>query len=119
MLEYRYTIPRIPPSNNEYIGRTNRWEYQHDKKMWAALVKAHCRPAPEQPIAVGGVEIFYYFVDNGRRDPDNFSGKFLLDGLVKAGIIKDDSFGCIELTLKAAVDKENPRTEITVREAAT
>ena len=27
-----YTIPGIPPSNNEYIGRTNYRDYQRAKK---------------------------------------------------------------------------------------
>ena len=40
----------------------------------------------------------------------------ILDGLVKAGVIVDDSFGNIELVLSAGVDKEKPRVEITVKE---
>ena len=28
----------IPPSINEYIGRTNNWEYQRDKKKIHKLV---------------------------------------------------------------------------------
>ena len=49
-----------------------------------------------------------------RRDPDNYSGKFILDGLVKAGIIADDSFSNIDLRLCGKVDKKNPRTEIEI-----
>ena len=45
---------------------------------------------------------------------DNYSGKFILDGLVSAGIIQDDSFQCIDLRLKADYDKKNPRTEVEV-----
>ena len=33
-----------------------------------------------------------FFPDNRRHDPDNYAGKLLLDGLKKAGIIKDDDF---------------------------
>ena len=51
-----------------------------------------------------------------RHDPDNYNGKFILDGLREAGIIEDDSFKNIELQLCGAYDKENPRTEITVKE---
>jgi|GEM_PF-4160424 len=43
-------------------------------------------------------------------------GKFLLDGLTKVGIIKDDSFSNIDLVLVGRVDRENPRTEIMVKE---
>ena len=49
-----------------------------------------------------------------RHDPDNYSGKFILDGLREAGIIEDDSFSNIELQLCGSYDKENPRTEIEV-----
>lgn len=38
----------------------------------------------------------------------------ILDGLVRSGILLDDSFSCIELVLLGGYDKENPRTEITV-----
>ena len=39
----------------------------------------------------------------------------ILDGLVKAGIIKDDSFGVIDLILRR-VDGDKAQTEITVEE---
>ena len=58
--------------------------------------------------------IKYYFKTRVRHDPDNYSGKFILDGLVKAGILQDDSFNNIQLILKASVDKEKPRTEINI-----
>ena len=31
-MEYKYIIQDIPPSNNKFIGRSNKWEYQKDKK---------------------------------------------------------------------------------------
>ncbi len=34
-----YKIPEIPPSNNRFIGRTNRWEYQKHKKYWGKCMK--------------------------------------------------------------------------------
>ena len=59
----------------------------------------------------------YYFPDKRRRDSDNFSGKMILDGLTRAGIIEDDSFDHVRLVLCGGYDKENPRTEIEVEEA--
>ena len=53
----------------------------------------------------------------GGVTPDNYSGKFLLDGLTKAGIIVDDSFQHITLKLEAETDKKNPRTELWIKEA--
>lgn len=63
------------------------------------------------------VVITYFFKDRRRRDPDNYSGKLILDGLTKAGVIKDDDFDHITLTVqKGGVDKNNPRTVIEVKE---
>lgn len=112
----RYVIPDIPPSNNKFIGRENRFEYQNYKKSWAELVKLFCRPKPAKPIKKSIVKLTYYFKDNRRRDPDNYSGKMLLDGLVRAGIIEDDSFSNIYLVLSGKHDKQNPRTEIEIKE---
>lgn len=104
MTEYRYTIPDIPPSNNRFIGRENRWEYHQIKKQWARLIMACCQPKPPKPLEHAVVLLEYHFPDNRRRDPDNYSGKMILDGLTAAGIIKDDSFQCIDLHLEAVND---------------
>ena len=116
-MTYRYTIPAVPPSNNEYIGRNNRWAYQEIKKQWAVLVKSYCRPKPTQPLERSVVTLAYCFGDNRRRDPDNYSGKMILDGLVKAGIIMDDSFQHIDLVLRR-IGEGPKRTEIAVEEKA-
>jgi crossover junction endodeoxyribonuclease RusA len=113
---WRYEIPFVPPSNNKYIGRNNRWGYAGDKKNWESLVYVYCREKPEEPIVMSEVKLTYYFKTKIKHDPDNYSGKFILDGLVKAGIIKDDSFNNIELILIGKHDKDNPRTEIVVEE---
>ena len=71
---------------------------------------------PKKPIDRSTVTIRYYFPDKRRRDPDNYSGKFLLDGLTKAGIIVDDSFNHITLRLEAYCEPSRPRTEIEIEE---
>lgn len=113
---YEYIIPEIPPSNNKYIGRTNRWEYQATKKRWADNIAVYCKPRPTSPIPQAVVKIKYYFADRRRRDPDNYSGKMLLDGLVRAGILQDDSFANIDLQLSAGYDKDLPRVVIEIEE---
>lgn len=115
-MEYKYTIPSVPPSNNRFIGRKNIWEYRQAKAGWEHLVAYCCRPRPQKPIVRCDITIRYYFHDRIRRDPDNYSGKMLLDGLRKADIILDDSFNNISLKLEADYDKINPRTEITINE---
>lgn len=114
-MEYRYTIPDIPPSNNQFIGRNNRWEYQKLKKRWAELIAVYCRPCPPEPLSRARVTLTYHFKDKRRRDPDNYSGKMILDGLTAAGIIGDDSFLCIDLQLKAVYDKSG-KTEILIED---
>lgn len=116
MRKFTYALPEIPPSNNRFIGRTNRWEYQSEKKRWARMISLLCDPKPQKPLEKAEVRITYYFKNRIRRDPDNYSGKFILDGLVRAGIIKDDSFGNIELILCGGYDKDNPGTEIEIRD---
>lgn len=113
----KYIIQEIPPSNNKFMGRTNKWEYQEEKRNWERLIRLSCRKRPEKPFKKAEVKITYYFKTRVKHDPDNYSGKFILDGLVKAGIIEDDSFNNIRLELSGKYDKLNPRTEIEVTEA--
>lgn len=113
---YIYTIPDIPPSLNKFAGRENVWAYRADKKQWQALCAVYCRPKPSEPIKKCVVRITHFFRTRQRHDPDNYSGKFILDGLREAGIIEDDSFSNVELQLCGAYDKENPRTEIMIME---
>lgn len=114
----KYIIKDIPPSNNKYMGRTAKgfnFTYQDEKRKWEWLVKgAVGRSRPKQPIKKAVVTLTYYFGTKHRRDPDNYSGKFILDGLVKAKVLEDDSFANIKLVLVGDYDKNNPRTEIKV-----
>lgn len=56
-----------------------------------------------------------YFQTNRRHDADNTVPKFILDGFSESGFIADDdSSHLTSLTLQCFVDKNNPRTEITV-----
>lgn len=91
--------------------------YREQKERWHWLIKAALQKAkkPSVPFDRAVVTISYYFKSKGRRDPDNYSGKMILDPLVKEGVIVDDSFDVIELRIKkGGVDKLNPRTEIEV-----
>lgn len=105
----------VPPSINKYIGRTNKWEYQKDKKEYAQIIKMCCNPKPKEPFDRVCVTIRYYFKDNTRRDLDNYI-KFINDGLVKAGILADDCWQSIELFLEANIDRTNPRVEIMIED---
>ncbi len=113
-------VNEIPPSDNTYKGRNNVWAYRKDKERWTELLyiltlyaKPHDYITPEK----AKVTVTYFFKTKARHDPDNYSGKFMLDGIVKAGVIKDDSFDCIELVLRGSYDKDNPRTEVEIESA--
>ena len=119
MMQYfKYVIDGVPPSNNEYMGNSNSFrKYGKEKEKWHWLIKAAIKHKPIKPLPQAIVSITYFFEVNRRRDPDNYSGKFILDPLVKEGIIADDSFKVIDLRIKqGGVDKNNPRTEIEVME---
>ena len=116
-MQIKIVVNTIPPSNNEYLGNSHNFnEYRRTKEMWHWLVKSSIKEKPPKPFEKATVKIKYYFPDKRRRDPDNYSGKMLLDPLTKEGIIKDDSFKCITLLLEGDYCKGNPRTEIEITE---
>lgn len=107
-----YTIPLIPPSLNKYAGRENTWEYRNAKAEWRSIVCAYCRPR-RKPPPFAHLRITFYFADRRRHDADNYC-KFLLDGLVSAGVIADDDFAHVAYFVRGGVDKDNPRTEVLI-----
>lgn len=111
-------VDALPPSNNKFIGRTNIWEYQQEKEKWHWLIKAALanHPNKNKTFERAEVTIVYTFKDKRRHDPDNYSGKFILDALVKEHILTDDDFEHIELHLAAMVDHAHPHTTIIVSE---
>ena len=94
-------------------------EYRREKERWHWLIKVALGKAkkPKKPLEKALVKISYFFKDNHRRDPDNYSGKMLLDPLVKEKVLKDDNFDVVTLQIgKGGVDKISPRTEIEIIE---
>jgi Holliday junction resolvase RusA-like endonuclease len=64
---------------------------------------------------------FHWIEPNMRRDKDNiaFAKKFILDGMVQNGTLKNDGWKQVaDWEDKFSVDKDNPRIEITVREVS-
>jgi len=118
MNQIKIVIEAIPPSANNYMGNSHNFNtYRNDKKAWEMLIYAAARDKiPPKPFDKSTVEVVFYFSDAKRRDVDNYI-KFLLDGIVKAKIIKDDSFSKVDkLILSGSIDRVRPRTEIIVTE---
>lgn len=111
----RIILNFIPPTINKYIGRTNLWEYQRDKKMIHNAVKMSTIGINPKYDSCK-IKITYFFGDRRRHDPSNYD-KMLLDGLIEANIITDDDYKVIkEFTTIGMYDKDNPRTEIEIKE---
>lgn len=118
----RITVPGVPPSLNRFAGRKNEWEYRATKRKWTDAVcwevKRSGAAIPE-PYPLAKVTITYYFPTAGRHDADNYAGKFLLDGLTRAGVIVDDDLKHIRTEIRGDVDRKDPRTVIEVIEVMT
>jgi Holliday junction resolvase RusA-like endonuclease len=118
----KLTLQGTPPSLNVW-SRMHWAKAAKIKKQWEndilyTLLTTHALRAGEQfPYKKANIKITYYFATNRRRDADNLNLKFLLDGIVKAGIIKDDSTNVIgQVETSWGVDKAKPRVEIEIRE---
>jgi len=115
---YEYFIDSIPPSLNAYLGKSGKWyKYQADKKKWDLLMFVSISVnRPEKPLPKARVILSYHFPDNRRRDADNYSGKLILDPLVKYGVLQDDSFKNVKLELMAEFKSETPGLNIFIEE---
>ena len=118
MKTLKIVIPELPPSLNELLRMHYRGRMlERDKWVW--LVAGHTSRQAE-PFQRARVKITYYFPDKRRRDPDNYAGgaKNIMDAIVARGLLADDSFQYVELTVAGEVDREHPRTEIEITEIA-
>lgn len=89
------TIPGIPPMNTAGPHGGSHWGRTTTKRQWESKVVAAVLEAlgrwPAQPLERARVTITR--ASTREPDYDNLTqgGKFLLDGLVKAGVLVDDS----------------------------
>lgn len=111
----KFTIPGELPDLNTYINaeRSNRYMAAKIKKESTQAVWWIAKRL--QPITTKVKAIFTWITADERKDPDNvaFAKKFILDGLVQAGVLKNDGRKQIEgLEDRFGVDKQNPRVEV-------
>lgn len=60
---------------------------------------------------------FRWYMGNAKKDPDNvcFAKKFILDALVRNGVLENDNYSHIKgFTDEFYVDRENPRIEVDI-----
>ena len=113
------TIPFALTDLNTYINkeRCNRYAAAKIKKDDTESCRLSCIGKAKiiNPVKV----TFIWVCKDERKDPDNiaFAKKFILDGMVTAGIIKDDGWKEIKgFEDKFEVDKDNPRVVVEIRE---
>lgn len=93
MRRYKFSIDAKLPGCNEYIRacRGNKYEAAQMKRTVEMVVGNRARDLPQ---IMGPVRIYFTWREGDRRrDLDNvaFAKKFILDGLVKAGVLPDDN----------------------------
>ena len=91
----RYAAAKIKADEKEYIGWTVKEKYTGEYPI-TLTIRPHYQ--------------------NKRRDLDNFRLKGLIDGLVAAGVIKNDNLTCINRILIEAVFSDTPGVEVEIRE---
>lgn len=116
----RLTIEGKLPHLNLYINkeRTNRFMAAKIKKEATELVawqaKKYAGQVKEYPVSV--ICTWYVAPNRGKYpDPDNicFATKFVLDGLVHAGVLEDDTVKQIEsISHEFVLGQESDRVEI-------
>lgn len=117
----KLTIPRIPvgPNGPRGLFRMHWSARRRDRQEWTLEIAAAVRAAPGAPefCATGFRNVTIHQVRRRRLDHDNLhaSCKHVLDALVSAGLIVDDSPGWITLIVTQEAGKPN-RTEITITE---
>jgi Holliday junction resolvase RusA-like endonuclease len=98
--------------------RSNRFAGSAIKKSETERVAWCCKKNPLRKVTIFPVLIcFRWFSKNSRKDLDNvaFSKKFILDGMVMAGVLPDDSREYVSgFSDEFYIDKENPRVEVVI-----
>ena len=113
----KLTIEGELPDLNEILADAKRhWgNYSSLKRKWTVLVAelawTQLKPVKRYPVAI----CFEWYCANKRKDIDNVAAgkKFILDGLVAAGVLEGDGWRHVsELRDCFFVDKQKPRVEV-------
>lgn len=115
----KFTIPGEMHTLNEYVASIshNRYAGGAMKKAETERVFWACR---EYKLTVRTKPVyitFKWYMKNHKKDIDNvaFAKKFILDGMVQAGVLYNDTQEWVKgFTDEFFVDKDNPRVEVSV-----
>lgn len=119
-MEAGMIIPGRFPSLNDYIAAERRNRHiaakmkREETKRVADIAANSDMPTFEKPVHV----YFTWVEPNKRRDVDNvaFAHKFILDGLVEAGVLKGDSRKYVTgfYDYFGKTDKDNPHVSVLI-----
>lgn len=119
----RFTIPGRLPGLNEYIAaeRQHRQKAAAMKKQYEHVIILLIKSQLRGVHFTGPVRMEYVWHEKDRRrDKDNISSmgrKIIQDAMVKSGLLRNDGWAEIDSFEDCfAVDKNNPRVEITIKE---
>lgn len=107
------------PSLNEYIGVCRRNKYRANQMKRRETSRAARAARGVDPFTEPVVVSFLWVEQDRRRDLDNiaFAKKFVLDGLVEAGVIENDNARhVVGLRDEFSYDKQNPHVEVVIEE---
>lgn len=112
----KLTIPGRLPGLNEITdaARGNRYASAKMKKEYTELVAWYAKSA-RLPRLKRVDLVFTWYEPHRQRDKDNIMAgqKFILDGLVAAGVLDNDGWNQIgDITHRFRVDRNNPRVEV-------
>jgi hypothetical protein len=97
-----------------------RDDYTAMKAQWATRVQAHVREQRIEAFPNGAHIAFRIFEVDRRRDPDNVcagTAKFVLDGLVKCGVLPNDGWGgVLSLQFEWSRNPNKGSVEVTLSE---
>ena len=112
----KFDIEGRLPGLNEMIeaAKSHYGAYAKMKQTYTDMVAWLAKKLPRfEKVAL----VITWYEPDHRRDPDNIMAgqKFILDGLVAAGTIPNDSQRHIKgIVHRFRVDKENPRVEVEI-----
>jgi len=114
----KFEIPGRLPGLNEIIAaaKSHYAKYSTEKKEYTEEVAWLAKQARLPKFEKAYLVITWYEPDH-RRDPDNIMAgqKFILDGLVQAGVLPNDSQKYVRgIVHRFKVDRKNPRVEVEI-----
>lgn len=102
---------------NTYINleRTNKFMASKIKKEETERVAWECKAQKLKPVSAPPYLVYCWYCKDKKKDKSNvaFSRKFIEDGLVMAGILKNDGWdNILGYADKFDIDKQSPRIEV-------